>query len=744
MIPKEFNSAYDPKKNEEKVYKLWEKSGFFAPEARFDRKARRAHQPRADNPNSKKTFSVMMAPPNITGSLHMGHALENTLTDILIRTKRMKGFKTLWLPGIDHAGIAAQNVVEKELKKQGIRRQDLGREKFVEKVKEWKEKYGTIILDQLKKLGASADWSRIRYTLDEDYSKAVLEVFNHYYKMSWIYRGERVINWCPRCETGISDLEVEYREEIGKLYFIKYPLIEKSQFIVVATTRPETMLGDTAVAVNPKDHRYKNLIGKFITLPIQNRKIPIIADVSIDMQFGTGAVKVTPAHDVTDFEIAERHNLSKIQIIDERGIMTAEAGKICEGLKAGDCRDKVMEELQKSGLLIKTEEYTHNVAYCERCGAKIEPRLSKQWFLKMAELAKLAIEAVKNKKTTVAPKKWEKVLIDRLKNERDWNISRQLWWGHRIPVWFHKSKCVPRRGHENETIKCKEFIVSAEEPKCKFCDAKFVQSSDVLDTWFSSALWPFATLGWPQKTKDLEKYYPTDYVTSAREIINIWIAKMIFSGMEFMGESPFKTVNIHATILTRDGQRMSKSLGTGVDPLILIDKYGADAVRFGIAWQAMGNQDIRWSEEAVIAGKKFCNKIWNASRFVLQNADSKIKNKKIEIQIKNKKITVADRKILNGLNKITTEIDGLIEKYEFGKALHKLYDFFWHEYADVYIEISKKQMTDDKLKKQTHIILLKIHSDLLKLLHPFMPFITEEIWSRFSKNLLIIQPWPGK
>ena len=691
------DSAYDPKKTEDRIYKIWEQSGFFNPDKLPGRRT--------------KKFSVMMAPPNITGSLHMGHVLENTEVDILVRVKRMRGFKTLWLPGIDHAGISAQNVVEKELRKRGLRRQDIGREKFIEKVKEWKEKYGTIILDQLKKLGVSPDWSRTRYTLDADYSKAVLEAFNHYYKKRWIYRGERVINWCPRCETGISDLEVEYKEEKSKLYYIKYPLAPRqargdNDYIVVATTRPETMLGDTAVAVNPKDGRYKNLVGKFIILPIQNRKIPVIADISIDMKFGTGAVKVTPAHDVTDFELSLRHNLPKIQIINERGIMTAEAGKIYEGLKTGECRDRVVEELQKLGFMEKIEDYKHNVAFCERCGAKIEPRLSKQWFLKMSELAKLALEAIKKKETVIHPKKWEKVLVDRLKNERDWNISRQLWWGHRIPL---------------------------------------SEETDVLDTWFSSALWPFATLGWPasakasadkpQKTKDLENYYPTDFITSARDILNIWIAKMIFSGMEFTGKSPFKVAHIHATILNKEGKRMSKSLGTGVDPLELIDKYGADAVRFGVIWQAMGNQDIRWSEEHVVAGKKFCNKIWNASRFVLMAQNGKF-------EMRNSKLTSADKKIIGNLKKVTTEVDGLIEKYEFGKALHKLYEFFWHQYADIYIEAAKRQLADKKSKIQTQKTLLKIHTDLLKLLHPFMPFITEEIWAQFSKDLLIIEKWP--
>ncbi len=742
-----FDSPYNPKETEDRIYKLWEKSGFFNPD-----KLPKSYKLKA------KSFSVMMAPPNITGSLHLGHALENISVDILMRMKRMQGFKTLWLPGIDHAGIATQNVVEKELRKQGIRRQDLGREKFIEKVWEWKIKYGHIILDQLKKLGALPDWSRVRFTLDKGYVKAVQEAFIHYYKKGWIYRGERVINWCPKCETGISDLEVEYREEKGKLYYIKYPIVEgqklnvKDQgFIIVATTRPETMLGDTAVAVNPKDSRYSNLVGKFIVLPIQNREIPIIADTSIDIKFGTGAVKVTPAHDMTDFEISLRHNLPKLQIIDEKGIMTNKAGKICGGLKINECRGKVIEELKKLNLLEKFEDYVHNVAYCDRCESKIEPRLSQQWFLKMNELAKLAIKAIKKKKTIIHPKKWEKVLLSRLKNEMDWNISRQLWWGQRLPIWFHEPKCLPRKDYEGDIVKCKQIVISIKKPKCKFCYAEYAQSPDVLDTWFSSALWPFATLGWPEKTKDLENYYPNDFIMSGRDILNIWIAKMIFSGMEFMGKSPFKTAHIHATVLNKEGKRMSKSLGTGVDPLALIDKYGADATRFGVIYQNLGNQDIKFNEDAMLAGKKFANKIWNATRFVLQNVNLNIENHPHPLlnkegtkgRLKNKNLTEADKKILNGLKKTTSEINNLIEKYEFGHALHKLYDFFWHKYADFYIEIAKKQLADSKLKSSTQNILFKIHTDLLKLLHPFLPFITEEIWGAFNKkNLLLIERWP--
>lgn len=701
MIPQEFNSAYEPKKTEEKIYKLWMESGYFNPD----------NLPKRRTLNTKH-FSVMMAPPNITGSLHLGHALENISTDILIRYKRMKGFKTLWLPGIDHAGIAAQNVVEKELRKEGLRRQDLGREKFEQRVKEWKEKYGTVILEQFKKLGVSPDWSRARYTMDPDYSKAVLEAFKHYHKKGWIYRGERVINWCVRCGTSISDLEVNYLPETTKLYFIKYgPL-------TLATTRPETKIGDTALAVHPSDLRYKKYVGAYLeiesidnNLPLNQEakvkkiKIRVVSDHAVDPKFGTGIVKVTPAHDITDFEIAERHNLPSVTIIDARGRMNENAGLRYLGMKTGEAREQIVKDLKAIGLIEKVEDYEHNIARCGRCDSTVEPLPSKQWFLKMKELAKIALDAVKKKETIIYPKKWEKNLIDRLKNEKDWNISRQLWWGHKIPI-------------KGET--------------------------DVLDTWFSSALWPFAALGWPDKTKGLKTYYPTDYITSARDILNIWIAKMIFSGSEFTGKSPFKIVQIHATILTKEGKRMSKSLGTGVDPLLLIDKYGADALRFGLTYQNLGGQDIRFNEDPVLTGKKFCNKIWNATRFVLMNKPWPINTDLVRrLTQKNKNLTAADKKIINGLKEIKLEICNLIEKYEFGKALHNLYDFFWHEYADVYIETAKNQMADEKLKISTKNILLKIHLDLLKLLHPFLPFITEEIWSAFNKkNLLLIEDWP--
>ena len=533
-------SAYDPKATEQKIYNLWLKSGFFNPD-----KLPKRH---------KKPFSIAIPPPNVTGELHMGHALNAVIQDVIIRKKRMEGYKTLWLPGTDHAGIATQNKVEQKLKKEGKSRFDLGKEKFLEEVWKWKEQYGNIILDQLKQLGASCDWSRTRFTMDKEYTKAVEEAFMHYYKKGWIYRGLRVVNWCVRCGTSLSDLELEHKKENGKLWYIRYPLTntrisanEKTnqhEYITVATTRPETLLGDAAVAVNPKDVRYKNLIGKAAILPIQNREIPIIADKSVDPKFGTGAVKVTPLHDFNDWEIAQRNNLPQYKIISERGYMTKKAGLLCDGLKIKECREKVIEELGKQNLIEKTEDFTHQVPHCYRCNSTIEPLANMQWFLKMDELSKIAIRAVKSGEVKFIPKRWGKIYFDWLKNIRDWNISRQLWWGHKIPI-------------EN--------------------------SEDVLDTWFSSALWPFATLGYPEKTKDLKTFFPTQVLSTDRGIINLWVTRMIFSSYEFLKKRPFSDVIIHATVLTKEGQRMSKSLGTGIDPLQLIDKYGADATRFGIA-----------------------------------------------------------------------------------------------------------------------------------------------------------------
>jgi len=694
----ELSKAYNPKEVEDKIYKRWEESGFFTPEKIKKGGLAGFFQ---------KKFVVAIAPPNITGELHMGHALENTLADIIVRMKRMRGYQTLWIPGLDHAGIATQNVVERELKKEGLTRHDLGREKFLERVREWKEKYGPKILEQLKKLGLSLDWSRERFTMDENYTKAVYETLNHYKMKGWIYQGYRVINWCPRCQSAISDLEVEHKETNGKLYFIRYPIAKgasfaeateggSAEYIVVATTRPETMLGDSAVAVNPNDERYKSLIGKKAILPIQNREIPIIADESVDIAFGTGAVKVTPAHSIDDFEISQRHSLQIFEVIDKNGRMTKEAGSLCEGLETSDCRQKVVEKLEGLGLLEKTEDLSHSVGLCERCGTTIEPLYSKQWFLKMKELAELAKKAVKNSLVKIHPGKWVAPYMDWLENIRDWNISRQLWWGHQIP-----------------------------------------DSDDVLDTWFSSALWPFAVLNWPYKNhRDYKNFYPIQFITSGRDILYLWITRMIFSGMELTGKAPFKNVYIHPTVLTKDGQRMSKSLGTGIDPLALIEKYGTDALRFGLAFQTTGVQDMRFNEDVIDAGKKFANKIWNASRFVLMQLEP---DREYELKLPSKLDTM-DKELVSELKSLIKSTGENIQKFRFGQAAGDLYHFFWNRFAAVYIEDAKNKMSETKKP-----ILLWLLANQLKLLHPFMPFITEEIWSKLpikGKKMLIIEPWP--
>ena len=701
----ELPPQYNPKEVEEKIYRVWEESRYFSPEKL---------------PGSrKKPYTITVPPPNITGSLHMGHALNAVIQDILIRKKRMEGFKTLWLPGTDHAGIATQNVVEKELKKQGITRHDIGREKLIEKIWEWKEKYGNTILNQFKKLGSSMDWSRTRFTMDERYQEAVKTAFLHYYKKGWIYKGERTINWCPRCQTSLSDLEIEYKEEAGKFYYIKYGPF------VVGTVRPETKLGDTALAVNPKDKRYEKYINEYLTIQsvdssvaleappkLKDIKIRVVADPAADPEFGTGVIKVTPAHDQTDYEIYERHpEIPIIKVLDEKGRMNENAGARYQGMKVFEARTKIVDDLEKLGLMEKTEPYQHNVAICYRCGTTIEPLLSKQWFLKMKELAKLAKKAVRSGKVKFNPRRWEKIYFGWLNpptgRPKDWCISRQIWWGHKIPI-------------EGET--------------------------DVLDTWFSSALWPLATLGWPEKTPDLKEFYPTQVLSTARDIINLWVGRMVFSGLEFTKKEPFKDVIVHATILTKDGKRMSKSLGTGIDPMNLISQYGADATRFGLIWQAMGNQDIHWAEEHVIAGKKFANKLWNSARFVLlqiPNSKSQIPNKS---QIQNSKLkTKADKTMLKQLIRTKKSTNKLIDQYQFGQALHELYDFYWHSFCDVYIEESKKQLTNAKIKENTQYMLIYVLSESIKLLHPFMPHITEEIWSSLpyaNKNLLIVEKWP--
>lgn len=697
-----FDKPYDPKEHEEDIYSMWEKSGYFNP----------------DNLSmgNGKNYIVYMPLPNVTGTLHMGHLLDNTIQDIVIRYHRMRGYRTLWFPGTDHAGIATQYVVEKELKKEGVSRFELGREKFIERVWEWKKKYGGLILEQLRKLGASADWSRLRFTMDPEYAKDVLNAFVYYHKKGLLYRGKRVVNWCTRCGTSLSELELDYVDEETKLWFIRY-----SDALVVATTRPETMLGDTAVAVNPTDRRYMHLIGSKITLPIQNREIPVIADMLIDPKFGTGAVKVTPAHDMADYEIGERNKLPMIQIIDERGKMTELAGEAYKGMKAMEARKNVVEDLRTLGLLIKEEAYPHRVAKCYRCGTLIEPIPSAQWFIKMKELAKGAIIAVKTKKVRIIPDRFEKPYFDWLGTIRDWAVSRQIWWGHRLPVWFCK----------NDKEK---YIVSIEKPAaCEFCNScEMEQSEDVLDTWFSSALWPFAGLS----ESDLKKYYPGTTLATARDILNLWVARMIYSGLEFKQAAPFTNVFIHGTILTKDGKRMSKSLGTGIDPLQYINAHGADATRFGIIWQASG-QDIHWDEAAIMAGKKFANKIWNAARFVT----TQTKNFDLSKPVPQ---TEADKKVLETLGMLQASVEKDMEEFEMSKILHNLYDFFWHSFCAVYLEESKKQMANPELKESTQAILAHILIASLRMLHPFMPFVTETIYQELpvpQKTMLMVEQW---
>ena len=734
--------AYDSKLVEDKIYKIWEKSGFFNP----DKLSKKLQV------NSKigllKSYCIVLPPPNVTGNLHMGHALNATIQDILIRKKRMQGYKTLWLPGTDHAGIATQNVVEKKLKKENKNRHNLGRENFIKLVWEWKKEYGNNILKQLKKLGASCDWSRKRFTMDKNYANAVEKAFIYYYKKKWIYKGERVVNWCKRCQTSLSDLELEYEEEKSKLWHIRYPLKLKIKnkklkinYIVIATTRPETMLGDSAIAVNPKDARYKNLIGTYVILPILNRAIPIISDRSVDMKFGTGAIKVTPAHDILDSLIGEKNKLPIYKVINQLGKITKIAGKKYEGLSTKDAREKIVIELEKQNLIEKIVDYNHRVSKCYRCSSTIEPLLSNQWFLKMDELSKKAKNAAQKKEISFHPKNWEKVYIDWLNNIRDWCISRQLWWGHRIPVYFCQNK------KEKLKIKNCNFIVSEKKPKkcpvCKKCEMK--QSEDVLDTWFSSALWPIATLGWPNKNApDLKKFYPTQVLATSRDIINLWVTRMIFSGIEFTGKKPFTDIIIHPTILTRDGKRMSKSLGTGIDPEILIEKYGADATRFGLIYQMMGGQNIHFSEDSIIAGKKFANKLWNITRFIninLENSKIQITNYKFKSASWQTKLSKKDKEILKKLYKTIESVNQDIDKYKFGQALHNIYDFVWRDFADKYIEYSKTKNTDEV--KQ---VLLFIVTNIIKLLHPFMPFITEEIWNKLKfkeqKGLLMVSEWP--
>ncbi|MCL6583957.1 MAG: valine--tRNA ligase [bacterium] len=703
METESLSKAYDPKEIEGKWFTFWMENGFFKP---------------CLEESSRATFSIVIPPPNITGSLHIGHALNNTLQDILIRWKRLTGKNTLWQLGIDHAGIATQNVVERQLAAEGLRKEDLGREAFVHRVWKWKAESGGTIIEQLKRLGSSCDWDRERFTMDEGLSRAVREVFVRLYEEGLIYRGHYMINWCPRCQTALSDLEVNYEEVQGHLYYLKYPLCsDKSRAIMVATTRPETMLGDTAVATHPEDERYRDLVGKTALLPLVDREIPIIADPVVDEKFGTGAVKVTPAHDFNDFEIGKRHHLEQIKVIDEQGNMTAEAGKY-QGLDRFSCRKKVLKDLESLGYLVKTEDYRHAVGHCYRCQTPVEPLISKQWFLKMKPLAEPAIEAVREGRVRFIPSHWENTYFEWMNNIRDWCLSRQIWWGHQIPAWY--------------CLDCQEITVARQTPAaCRSCKSKNLrQETDVLDTWFSSALWPFSTLGWPDKTREMELFYPTSVLVTAFDILFFWVARMIMMGLKFTGTVPFHDVYIHALIRDEHGQKMSKSRGNVIDPLIMMDRYGTDPFRFTLTALAAQGRDICLSEKRIEGYRHFCNKIWNASRFVLMNlADF---DPTVSIA-QSQALDLADRWILSRANSLILQVDQALTEYKFNDAANAIYQFLWHEFCDWYIELVKNRLTsqaNSQSKAIAQAVLVKVLQNTLVLLHPIMPFITEEIWQK--------------
>lgn len=709
------SKTYNPKDFESRIYKMWEDEGYF----------------RATLDMSKEFFSIVLPPPNITGQLHMGHALDHTLQDILIRQKRMQGYNVLWQPGTDHASIATEvKVVERIKEKENITKQELGREEFLKRAWSWKEEFGGKIVEQMKKLGDSCDWEKERFTMDEGLNEAVTEFFVKLYQEGYIYRGNRIINWCPTCKTSLSDAEVEHEETEGKFYHFYYIVTDTGEKLEVATTRPETILGDTAVAVNPNDERYKHLVGKTVIVPYVNREIKIIADDYVDIDFGTGVVKITPAHDPNDFEVGNRHSLQRIKIMDDAAVMNSNAGKYC-GLDRYEARKKIVADLESDGLLAKIKDHNHNVGHCYRCNTIVEPMISKQWFVKMDKLAEPAIEALKNKDLRLVPDRFDKIYYNWLENIRDWNISRQLWWGHRIPAYYCND--------------CDEIIVSKTKPsvchKCKSNNLR--QDEDVLDTWFSSALWPFSTLGWPNKTELLYKYYPTSVLVTGYDIIFFWVIRMVFSALFCMnGEVPFKNVLIHGLVRDSQGRKMSKSLGNGIDPLEIIDEYGADALRFTLATGNSPGNDMRFHMERVESSRNFANKIWNASRFIFMN----IENIDFEIsdEIAKKSNELSDKWIISRLNQVAKEVTNNIDKFELGIAAEKIYDFAWSEFCDWYIELIKPRLYgEDKKQKQFAISTAKyILCEILKLLHPFMPFITEEIYSKLSSgNRIIISKW---
>ena len=710
---KELAKQYDPKEVEDRIYKMWLNGRYF----------------HAKCEEGKETYTIVIPPPNITGQLHMGHALDNTLQDILIRFKRMQGYDTLWVPGTDHASIATEAKIVEAMRKEGITKDDIGRDGFLERAWAWKKQYGGRIIEQLKKLGSSCDWERERFTLDEGCSKAVREVFERLYNKGLIYRGERIINWCPHCLTSISDAEVEYEEQAGHFWHLRYPFKDGDGYLELATTRPETLLGDTAVAVNPDDERYKDMVGKTLILPIVHREIPVIADSYVETDFGTGVVKITPAHDPNDFEVGLRHNLEVINVMTPDAKITEDYPKYA-GMDRYEARKAIVEDLKAEGALVEIEDYSHNVGTCYRCGSTVEPRVSKQWFVKMKPLAQPAIEAVKEEETKFVPKRFEKVYFHWLENIRDWCISRQLWWGHRIPAWYCDD--------------CGEITVSKEDniTKCAHCGSTNIkQDPDTLDTWFSSALWPFSTLGWPEMTEDFKHYYPTNTLVTGYDIIPFWVMRMMFSGLEQTGRVPFDTVLIHGLVRDSQGRKMSKSLGNGVDPLEVIDEYGADALRFSLATGNSPGNDMRYIPERVESSRNFANKIWNAARFIMMNLESDEM-----LSIDDKKLALEDKWILSKYNTLIREVTENLDNFELGLAVQKLYDFIWDVFCDWYIEISKARLFgDDNAAKDTaRSVLLYVFSGTLSLLHPFMPFITEEIWQALPHKgeALMVSSWP--
>ena len=711
-MSRELAKTYDPQSVEDRLYKFWVDGGFF----------------HAEIDPEKEPYTIVIPPPNITGQLHMGHALDNTLQDILIRFRRMQGRATLWLPGTDHASIATEAKIVAAMAEEGLKKEDLGREKFLERAWDWKRTYGGRIVEQLKKLGSSCDWDRERFTLDEGCNKAVNEVFVRLYEKGLIYRGEKIINWCPTCLTSISEAEVEYEDQAGHFWHVRYPFTDGSGYMNIATTRPETLLGDTALAVNPNDERYKDVVGKTVTLPLVNREIPVIADDYVEMDFGTGVVKITPAHDPNDFEVGLRHNLPVINVMTDDAKITDEYPKYA-GMDRYEARKAIVADLEAEGALIKVEDYSHNVGACYRCHTTVEPRVSKQWFVKMEPLAKPAIKAVRDGEVKFIPERFDKIYYNWMENIKDWCISRQLWWGHRIPAWY----CAD----------CGETIVAKEEPTvCPKCGCTHLdRDEDTLDTWFSSALWPFSTLGWPESTDDLKYFYPTNTLVTGYDIIFFWVARMIFSALEYTGEVPFDTVLIHGIVRDAQGRKMSKSLGNGVDPLLEIEKYGADALRFSLATGNSPGNDMRYIPEKVESSRNFANKLWNASRFILMNLPEDQKAPYLPDEL-----SLEDKWVLSKYNNLVKDVTENLDKFEIGVAVQKLYDFIWDIFCDWYIELSKVRLNseDKKAADTARAVLVYVMTGMLQLLHPFMPFITEEIWQSLPHegDSIMVSKWP--